>query len=270
MWWVVGLDDMLENESLIRLGSFIGIITVMVALQVLIPRRQRLIEVKDKAYRWTMNFSLVFLATLLVRLILPVSATAFALLVAENDWALLGFSTPAILGIILLDLLIYWQHRIFHEMPLLWHLHKVHHSDPHIDVSTAVRFHPVEIFLSMLIKFAAILLLGIPAVAVMLFEVILNGMALFNHSNANIPGDKWLRFLVVTPDMHRVHHSVHMNETNSNYGFNIPWWDRLFGSYVAQPKDGHDGMTIGLHEYPQGEGATKPQDLLLMPFKSVR
>lgn len=260
---------MLENESLIRLGSFIGIIAVMVALQILIPRRQRSVALPEKSFRWTMNFGLVFLSTLLVRLILPVSATAFALLVAENDWALLGFSLPALLAIILLDLLIYWQHRLFHEVPLLWRLHKVHHSDPHIDVSTAVRFHPVEIFLSMLIKFAAILLFGIPAVAVMVFEVILNGMALFNHSNARIPGDKWLRLFVVTPDMHRVHHSVHVNETNSNYGFNIPWWDRLFGSYVAQPKDGHEGMTIGLHEYPQGKEATSAKDLLLMPFKAV-
>lgn len=260
---------MLENESLIRLASFIGIIAVMVALQILIPRRQRQVTLQEKSLRWTMNFGLVFLSTLLVRLILPVSATAFALLVAENDWALLGFSLPALLGIILLDMLIYWQHRIFHEVPLLWRLHKVHHSDPHIDVSTAVRFHPVEIFLSMLIKFAAILLFGIPAVAVMVFEVILNGLALFNHSNARIPGDKWLRLLVVTPDMHRVHHSVYRDETNSNYGFNIPWWDRLFGSYVAQPRDGHENMKIGLNEYPKGQGASSAKDLLLMPFKAL-
>ena len=167
-------------------------------------------------------------------------------------------------AIILLDLLIYWQHRIFHEVPLLWRLHKMHHSDSWLDVSSAVRFHPIEILLSMLIKFVAILLFGIPALAIMWFEVILNGTALFNHSNARIPGDKWLRLFIVTPDMHRVHHSVYPSETNSNYGFNIPWWDRLFGSYVAQPRDGHTQMQIGLKEYPQGVVSLK--DLLMMPF----
>ncbi|MEZ5480297.1 MAG: sterol desaturase family protein [Thiolinea sp.] len=258
---------MLEYETLIRLGSFIGILAVMVLLQMLIPRRHSSSALPDKAQRWSSNLLLVFAATLLVRLSLPVSAAAFALLVEARGWALLGFTTPLLLGIILLDLLIYWQHRIFHQVPLLWRLHKVHHSDPWLDVTTAVRFHPLEILLSMLIKFAAIWLFGITATTVVLFEVILNGMALFNHSNARIPGDRWLRLLVVTPDMHRVHHSVHREETNSNYGFNISWWDRLFGSYVAQPRDGHEQMQIGLPEYPHGQSALRLLDLLLMPFR---
>lgn len=255
----------LEHETAIRLLSFTGIISVMVLLQVLLPRRQTATPIAEKAWRWSGNFLLVFLATALVRVLLPMSAAAFALWIEQGGHAALGFTTPVVLAVILLDLLIYWQHRIFHEVPLLWRLHKVHHSDAWLDVSSAVRFHPIEIFLSMLIKFAAIWLFGIPAVAVVLFEVILNGMALFNHSNARIPWDGWLRWFVVTPDMHRVHHSVYVNETNSNYGFNIPWWDRLFGSYVAQPRDGHEGMTIGLREYPQG--VTNWKDLLLLPFR---
>lgn len=253
-----------DNETLIRLGSFVGIITIMVALQVWLPRRQSPAQLGEKTRRWGANFIMVFAATLLVRVLLPLSATAFALLVEERGWALLGFTMWVIPAIILLDMLIYWQHRIFHEVPVLWRLHKMHHSDNWLDVSSAVRFHPIEILLSMLIKFAAILLFGIPALAIMWFEVILNGTALFNHSNARIPGDKWLRLFIVTPDMHRVHHSVHPSETNSNYGFNIPWWDRLFGSYTAQPRDGHTKMQIGLKEYPQGVVALK--DLLLMPF----
>ncbi|MGB0845872.1 MAG: sterol desaturase family protein [Thiolinea sp.] len=259
---------MLIDETLIRLGSFFTIISLMVALQIWLPRRNNPASLGEKTKRWSANFIMVFAATLLVRVLLPLSATAFALLVEERGWALLGFTMWVIPAIILLDMLIYFQHRIFHEVPLLWRLHKLHHSDNWLDVSSAVRFHPVEIFLSMLIKFAAILLFGVPALAIMWFEVILNGTALFNHSNARIPGDKWLRLFIVTPDMHRVHHSVYPEETNSNYGFNIPWWDRWFGTYTAQPRDGHKNMKIGINEFPQGETSLK--NMLLMPFVKIK
>jgi len=170
-------------------------------------------------------------------------------------------------AILLLDLLIYTQHRVFHAVPWLWRLHRVHHADQEIDVSTGLRFHPIEILLSMLIKMAAVALLGAPVAAVLLFEMLLNGMAMFNHSNVRLPlgFDAALRCLVVTPDMHRVHHSVLPRETNSNYGFNLSFWDRLFGSYVAQPERGHDAMSIGLAEFQSGR-ADSLKDLLTMPF----
>lgn len=259
------MDDLLSNEPTIRLSAFFGILSIMIVWQVLKPRRSYVKPIKEKAKRWTNHSLMMVISTLLIRLALPFSATAFAVYISENDLALLGFSTPLLIGIIVLDLLIYWQHRIFHKVPILWRLHRVHHSDNTLDVTSAIRFHPIEILLSMLIKFLAIWILGLSALTVLIFEIILNGMAMFNHSNARIPADNVLRWIFVTPDMHRVHHSVHVNETNSNYGFNISLWDRVFGSYVAQPKDGHDHMKIGLKEYPGGESALK--GLLVMPFK---
>jgi sterol desaturase/sphingolipid hydroxylase (fatty acid hydroxylase superfamily) len=156
-----------------------------------------------------------------------------------------------LLSVLALDLAIYLQHLMFHAVPLLWRLHRMHHADLDFDVTTGARFHPVEILLSMLIKFAVILVLGPPAVAVLVFEVLLNATAIFNHGNVRMPArvDAVLRWLVVTPDMHRVHHSANPRETNSNFGFNLPWWDRLFGTYRAQPQAGHDGMTIGIEQF---------------------
>lgn len=259
------MNELLTNEPILRLSAFFGILTIMIVWQVLKPRRVYIKPLKEKATRWTSHVLMMVVSTLLIRLALPFSATAFALYIADNDLALFGFSTPLLIGIIALDALIYWQHRIFHKIPLLWRLHRVHHSDSTLDVTSAIRFHPIEILLSMLIKFLAIWLFGLSAATVIIFEIILNGMAMFNHSNARVPADNILRWVFVTPDMHRVHHSVYVNETNSNYGFNISLWDRIFGSYIAQPKDGHDTMKIGLNEYPSGE--SRLTGLLKMPFK---
>ncbi len=259
---------MLDNEILIRLGCFVTLLALLIVLQAYWPRCQNPAQTGKKIKRWSANFVMVFTATLLVRIVLPLSATAFALWVTEHDLAAFGVTLWTIPAIILLDLLIYWQHRLSHEVPFLWRLHKMHHSDNWLDVSSALRFHPLEILLSMLLKFIAIWLFGISALAVMWFEVILNSTALFNHSNIRLPADRWLRLFIVTPDMHRVHHSVDVAETNSNYGFNIPWWDRWFGTYIAQPRVGHTQLNIGLDDYPQGE--TSWQQLLLMPFMKPR
>jgi len=252
----------MENENIARISVFLGLLVLFSILEYLIPRR---VMPGSKPKRAAANLSLVVIDSIAVKILLPMTAGLFAVWVAEKDMALLGFQTPVLLAIIILDLIIYWQHRIFHVVPLFWRLHKVHHSDNAIDTSTALRFHPVEIVLSMLVKFAAIILFGIPVLAIVIFEILLNAMALFNHSNIKIPFDNILRLFIVTPDMHRVHHSVIVGETNSNYGFNVPWWDRIFGSYVAQPKHGHQDMKIGLSQYEGGE--TSLVKLLLMPFK---
>lgn len=259
------MDNLIANEPTIRLLAFFGILAIMIVWQVLKPRRNYEKPIKEKTKRWVNHSLMMLISTLLIRLALPFSAAAFALYVADNNLSLFGFNLPLVLGVIVLDVLIYWQHRIFHKVPLLWRLHRVHHSDSTLDVTSAIRFHPIEIFLSMLIKFVAIWLLGLSAATVIIFEIILNGMAMFNHSNAQIPADNILRWVFVTPDMHRVHHSVYGKETNSNYGFNLSLWDRVFGSYISQPKDGHESMKIGLKEYPSGESGLK--GLLIMPFK---
>lgn len=253
----------MENENIIRLSVFLGLLCLFSLLEYLIPRR---VMPGSKSKRAAANLSLVVIDSIAVKVILPMTAGLFAVWVAEQDKALLGFHTPVILAIILLDMIIYWQHRVSHVVPMFWRFHQVHHSDNAIDASTALRFHPVEIVLSMLVKFAAIILFGIPVMAVVIFEIVLNATALFNHSNMRVPFDKVLRLFIVTPDMHRVHHSVIPSETNSNYGFNVPWWDRIFGSYVAQPKQGHEQMKIGLNQYEGGE--TSLVKLLLMPFRS--
>ena len=253
----------MENENIIRLSVFLGLLILFSSLEFLIPRR---VMPGSKPKRVAANLSLVVIDSIAVKFFLPMTAGVFAVYVADQEIALLGFQAPVLIAIVLLDLIIYWQHRIFHVVPAFWRLHKVHHSDNAIDTSTALRFHPVEIVLSMLIKFAAILLFGIPVMAIVIFEILLNATALFNHSNIRVPFDNILRLFIVTPDMHRVHHSVIPGETNSNYGFNVPWWDRIFGSYVAQPEQGHDGMKIGLNQYESGE--TSLLKLLWMPFKA--
>ena len=254
----------MENENIIRLSVFLGLLVLFSVLEFVIPRR---VMPGSKPKRVAANLSLVVIDSIAVKILLPMTAGLFAIWVAEKDLALLGFQMPVLLAIILLDLIIYWQHRVFHVVPSFWRLHKVHHSDNAIDTSTALRFHPVEIVLSMLIKFAAIILFGIPVLAIVIFEILLNATALFNHSNIKIPFDSILRLFIVTPDMHRVHHSVIVKETNSNYGINVPWWDRIFGSYVAQPEQGHQDMKIGLSQYDGGE--TSLLRLLMMPFKRM-
>ena len=244
---------LLANEPLIRVSFFLGIFVAMAAWEVVMPRRPR--EIPRRA-RWTNNLGIVVVDTILVRLTFPIVAVGLALVAEERDWGVLNaFEMPAwlafLVSLLVLDLAIYLQHVMFHAVPVLWRLHRVHHADLEFDVTTGLRFHPIEILLSMAIKLAVVAVLGPPAIAVLVFEVVLNATSMFNHGNVRIPGslDRVLRWFVVTPDMHRVHHSIHPSETNSNFGFNVPWWDRLLGTYRAQPKEGHTGMTIGIEQF---------------------
>jgi sterol desaturase/sphingolipid hydroxylase (fatty acid hydroxylase superfamily) len=215
---------------------------------------------------------MVFLDTAALRLLFPFTATGLALIGEKEGWGLLSrVSLPLggkiVLGVLALDFVIYLQHAMFHGLPVFFRLHMVHHTDLDFDVTTAIRFHPLEILLSMGIKMAVIAGFGAPALAVLIFEVLLNGTSMFNHGNVRLPGhiDRWLRLLVVTPEMHRVHHSVIIRETNSNFGFNFPWWDRLLGTYRSQPAAGHEGMTIGLSHFREAKELTLVH-LLLLPF----
>ena len=246
-------DLLLANEATLRLSFFLGILIAMVIWEVAAPRRRREIP---RLLRWTNNLGVVVVDTILVRLTFPLVAVGLALMAEERGWGLFNvIEAPAWIAVVVaflaLDLAIYLQHVMFHAVPALWRLHRMHHADLEFDVTTGLRFHPVEILLSMGIKLAVVAALGPPAVVVLVFEVVLNGTAMFNHSNIRIPLglDRILRLIVVTPDMHRVHHSVHPRETNSNFGFNLPWWDRLLGTYLAQPRDGHEEMTIGIEQF---------------------
>lgn len=261
----------LENEVTVRLSFFFGIFAVMALWEIKAPRRVLSVS---KAVRWTNNLGLLVLNSLLLRLLFPAAAVGMAALASEHGWGLLQrIDLPAglevILAVVAMDFVIWLQHVMVHAIPALWRLHRVHHADPDYDVTTGARFHPIEIALSMLIKFAAILVLGPPVLAVILFEVILNGMAMFNHGNVGLPPalDRWLRFFVVTPDMHRVHHSVEDDEANSNFGFNLSWWDRLFGTYLDQPRGGHEAMHIGIHGYRQPKDVSWLPGLLMLPFR---
>jgi len=243
----------LTNEPLIRVAFFLAILAVMAAWEVAAPRRRREIP---RIIRWTNNLGVVVVDTILVRLTFPVLAVGLALVAEARGWGLFNvFDMPywlsVIVSILALDLAIYLQHVMFHAVPALWRLHRMHHADLEFDVTTGLRFHPIEILLSMGIKLAVVASLGPPAIAVLVFEVLLNATAIFSHSNVNIPRsiDRVLRWLVVTPDMHRVHHSIHPSETNSNFGFNLPWWDRLLGTYRPQPREGHEAMIIGIEQF---------------------
>jgi sterol desaturase/sphingolipid hydroxylase (fatty acid hydroxylase superfamily) len=227
-----------------------------------------------RASRWPSNLGILVADVLVVRLLLPTAAAGVALVAAERGFGLfhvigLPFWLAAPIGFLALDLVIYGQHVMFHHVPWLWRLHRMHHADLDIDVTTGVRFHPVEILLSLVIKIATVALLGIPAAAVVCFEVVLNATSMFNHANASLP--RWLdrvaRLILVTPDMHRVHHSVLRQETDSNFGFNLPWWDRLFGTYRPEPRAGHDGMTIGLPVFRE-PGELRLDRLLTQPFRA--
>jgi sterol desaturase/sphingolipid hydroxylase (fatty acid hydroxylase superfamily) len=262
---------LLSHEVPVRLGAFFGIFATMAVWELLAPRRPLQ---QRKSARWTNNLALTLLNSVLVRAIFPVAAIGVADLAAARGMGLLNlfpmpYAWAVVLSVLALDLAIYLQHLMFHAVPLLWRLHRVHHADLDFDVTTGARFHPFEIVLSMLIKFAVILALGPPALAVLLFEILLNATSMFNHANARLPLslDRVLRWLVVTPDMHRVHHSIDPRETNSNFGFNAPWWDRLFGTYRAQPQAGHHAMTIGIEQF------RAPRELwldrmLLQPFRT--
>ena len=244
---------MLANEPSIRIAVFLGILAAMAAWEVAAPRRRREIP---RLLRWSGNLGIVVIDTALVRLAFPVLAVGLALVAEERGWGLLNaldapFWLAFAVSVLALDLAIYLQHVMFHAVPALWRLHRMHHADLEFDVATGLRFHPIEILLSMAIKLAVVAALGPPAAAVLVFEVLLNATSMFNHGNVRIPlgADRLLRWVVVTPDMHRVHHSIHPSETNSNFGFNLPWWDRLLGTYRAQPKDGHEAMTIGIEQF---------------------
>jgi sterol desaturase/sphingolipid hydroxylase (fatty acid hydroxylase superfamily) len=248
---------LLSNEPIIRLAVFAGILAGMVLWELLAPRRAQVI---GRTRRWPGNIGVVLVDTLLVRLAFPISAVALALLVEQRGWGLFhAFQVPTwlavVLGVILLDLAIYLQHVLFHAVPALWRLHRMHHADLEFDVTTGIRFHPIEILLSMVIKFGVV-------------AVLLNATSMFNHGNVTMPPklDRVLRWIVVTPDTHRVHHSIKPRETNSNFGFNLPWWDRLFGTYRDQPEAGHLDMTIGIDQFRDSR-EMRLDRLLTQPFR---
>ena len=259
------------HEATIRLGFFLGVFAAMALWEVLSPRRALTVS---KLVRWMNNLGLVAFNTFLLRLLFPAAAVGMAAFSAEQGWGLLNhFGVPVWLAlpvaVIAMDFVIWLQHVMVHAVPALWRLHRVHHADLDYDLTTGARFHPIEIILSMLIKFATIMLLGPPLAAVLLFEVILNGMAMFNHGNIRLPRglDSRLRWLLVTPDMHRVHHSVEDDEANSNFGFNLSCWDRLFGTYRDQPRNGHEGMVIGIRGYRTPHEVSWLPGILALPFR---
>ena len=261
----------IRYEAGIRIGFFLGVLAVMAVWEKVAPRRALTVS---KAVRWANNLGLVFLNSFLLRLAFPAAAVGMAAFAAEQGWGLFNyFSLPfwfaVILSVVVMDFIIWLQHVMVHAVPLLWRIHRMHHADLDYDLTTGARFHPLEIVLSMGIKFATILLLGPPVVAVVVFEVLLNATAMFNHANVRLPRflDRWLRLLMVTPDMHRVHHSVEDDEANSNFGFCLPWWDRLFGTYRDQPRAGHEAMTIGIHNYRVPRDVAWLPGMLLLPFR---
>ena len=243
----------MENETVIRFGVFLSLFALFALAEAVLPRRAR---TQSRSRRWVTNWGITIANTVFVRVmafLLPVLAVGAAIDAANNGWGLFNvLALPVwievVAAILILDFIIWAQHLITHKVPILWRLHRVHHADVDMDVTTAIRFHPIEIGLSMLIKIGAVYLLGPAALAVILFEIILNGTAMFNHANIRLPLwlDAIVRRVLVTPDMHRVHHSVHRHEHDSNYGFALSIWDRMFGTYIAQPQAGHDGMQVGL------------------------
>lgn len=243
----------MEHEALIRFGVFTGLFSLFAIIEALVPRRVR---TQPRRTRWVTNWAIIILDTLTLRALafaLPLLAVGAAIDAGNQGWGLLNqlefpLWIKALVTILIFDFAIWLQHLITHKIPILWRFHRVHHADRDIDVTTAIRFHPVEIALSMLLKIGLVYLLGPPAIGIILFEIILNGTAMFNHANINIPQpvDSVIRKILVTPDMHRVHHSDRRGEHDSNYGFALSIWDRMFGTYIAQPELGHDDMTIGL------------------------
>jgi len=264
------LENLSLNEGAWRLSIFVAIFAIMIIWEILLPRRN---SDNKKLFRRSNNLGVMLIYTLLIRFTVPILPVGVALYATEHSWGL--FNNIALpmwlfipLTVVILDLMIYFQHRIFHAVPMFWKLHRMHHTDTEYDLTTGIRFHPIEIILSLLIKIAAVMLLGVPAIAVILFEIILSTAAVFNHSNVQIPIgiDRILRLFIVTPDMHRVHHSVHQIETDSNFGFSVPWWDRIFGTYIAQPRDGHLEMEIGIETFREDKDSRVDQ-LLIQPFK---
>jgi len=243
------MSGVLTSEVVLRLGAFLAVFAAMAVWETVAPRR---VLRMPKGARWTANLGVAALNTLLVRLLFPAAAVGAAAVAADHGWgvvALLNLPVWAAvpLSVVALDLAIYLQHVLFHAVPTLWRLHRVHHADLDFDVTTGLRFHPIETILSMFLKLSVVVALGPPVLAVLVFEVLLNATSMFNHGNVRLAGsgERVLRSVFVTPDMHRVHHSVLRQEANSNFGFCLSWWDRLLGTYRAQPMAGHEGMTIG-------------------------
>jgi len=260
----------LDCELIVRLGAFAGGFLVIALWETTAPRRARSLE---RWSRWPGNVGVVVLDTLLVRVLFPTATIGVALMAEARGWGLFNLlSLPAavsvIASVLLLDLAIWAQHALFHWLPILWRLHRMHHADLDVDVTTGIRFHPLEILLSLFIKFVVVTTLGAPALAVLIFEVLLNLSSMFNHANIRLAPrlDRIARLLVVTPDMHRVHHSISRLETDSNFGFNFPWWDRLFGTYRAQPEAGHDAMIIGIEGF-RDTRELRLDRMLLQPFR---
>ena len=252
------------------MAFFAGVSCAMALWEFLAPRRQTAIS---RLTRWPSNLGIVALNTVLARVLLPTSAVGLASYIEQAGWGLFGiYPLPALFvilaSVLLLDLAVYLQHVLFHAVPNFWRLHRMHHADLHFDATTGLRFHTLEIFLSFVLKFAVIATLGAPPLAVLIFEVLLSSTSIFNHANVRVPArlEPYLRLFVVTPDMHRVHHSIHANEANSNFGFNLPMWDRLFGTYRAQPKDGHEAMTIGINQF-RTERDLRLDQMLVQPFR---
>ena len=264
------LDALIAHEPGLRFAAFLGVFAAVASWEALSPRRMRRFKRRE---RWPHNLGLLLVNGVLLRLIAPGAAVGVAIAAQAQGWGLLpALAIPVwaqvVIAVVLLDLGIYFQHVLFHAVPALWRLHRLHHADTDFDVTTGTRFHPIEIVLSMAIKCAVVAAIGAPAIGVLAFEILLNATAMFNHANGRLPGsiDRWLRWFVVTPDMHRVHHSLVVQETNSNFGFNVPWWDHLFGTYRAQPAQGHEAMTIGLDDFRERQ-EVRLDRLLLQPFR---
>ncbi len=260
----------IEFEPLIRVAAFLAVFCAVSIWELRARRRAPVVPWRN---RWPHNIGLLITDVLLLRLVAPGAVVGVALLCETRGWGVLNaFPLPgwlAILaGVLLLDLAVYLQHRVFHAVPILWRLHRVHHADLEFDVTTGTRFHPVEILVSTGIKCAVVAAGGVPVMGVLAFEVLLNATSMFNHANASVPApiEEGVRLMVVTPDMHRVHHSIRLDEQSSNFGFNLPWWDRVFGTYRAQPADGHDQMTIGLDVFRSTQ-ELRLDRMLLQPFR---
>ena len=258
-----------DSESSIRLAIFLGMFLLLAIAEVLFPRRK---PAYSKPKRWLSNLGISALNTLVVRISFPIAGVAAAMLAQERQWGLLNQLPLAawlniLVFLLLFDLAIYWQHRLFHVVPWLWRFHRMHHTDVDYDLTTGSRFHPCSILISAAIKIALVIVLGASAAAILTAEVVLNVTAMFNHSNLKLPQsmDHKLRKILVTPDMHRIHHSTDSIEHNANFGFNFPWWDRIFGSYLDQPKMSHEDMDIGITGF-QERKSIDIFTLLIQPF----
>jgi sterol desaturase/sphingolipid hydroxylase (fatty acid hydroxylase superfamily) len=263
------IDFFLNSEIILRLSFFLSALTLLAVCELIIPRRALK---ESKAIRWYSNLGIAAFNSFIVSIVFPLMPLTIAVIANERGWGLFNLYDVApglvvVISVIFLDLAIYLQHILVHSVPVLWRFHRMHHADQDFDVTTGARFHPIEIILSIAIKMAVIVLFGIPIVAVVIFEILLNATSMFNHANIKLPIvlDSFIRKFVVTPDMHRVHHSVLSSETNANFGFNLPWWDHMFGTYQEQPINGHEKMEIGIEVF------RSPNDLhfhrlLLQPF----